>query len=303
MKTIVLDYRNVRERKTPLALCLGYFDGIHLGHEKIILTARAESDLTVGVLTFDQPISKFIGNGKSTSVLTSVEDRARLLARLGVDRLYILKIDAAFAELSPDEFIEKVLRKLNVREVYSGTDYRFGRKAEGTPALLSKYFRTRTVSLYDIEGKKVSTSRIKMLLKEGNVEKAGELLGRTYELKGTVVSGEGFGSTIGYPTANLELDADYVIPKYGVYKTLCYVSGVPHLSITNVGVHPSVGELPAPVVEVHIPGIRAPLYGRTLYVDFLSFVRPEKKFSSPEELKEQIDKDLASLGVSPTSNK
>jgi len=295
MKTILLDIDNIEPFAAEVDICLGYFDGVHLGHRKVITRAVADSDRQVAVLTFDAPLGNIIGGRKAREVLTSVDDRFRLIHRLGADYLLVLHTDEKLLAMSAESFIDTILKPLNIGTVYAGEDFRFGRKKAGDIALLRKFFPVISIDLMDCDGQKVSTSEIIRLLKSGDISRANVLLGRHYQMKGTITEGLHNGKTIGFPTANLRPDAPYVVPKYGVYKTICYIDGLPHLSLANIGLHPTIQELQAPSIEVHIPDYVGEDYGKVMYLEFIAFLREEKRFSSTLELREQIARDIASL--------
>ena len=291
MKTILLDYKRPTQRFDALSLCLGYFDGVHLGHQSLIKYARKYAKHTLGLLTFSKPISTLVDNGKNKSVLTSLDDRFKIISKLGVDYYFVAQIDKAFTELSDMDFIA-MLRKMNVKEIFVGKDFRYGAKAKGTISTLKDYFDVYDIEIKEVDGKKISTQEIENLIVEGRVEEANDLLGHNYCVSGSLVSGKHIGTTIGYPTLNLKLSDNYVLPKYGVYKTVCYVDNVPHVAITNVGVKPTIGDNFKPGIEVHLKDFKGEAKGDVISVEFLKFIRPEKKFSSKEELKAQIDKDI-----------
>ncbi len=294
MKVVQLDYKSINPCDKPIALCLGYFDGVHLGHINIINEARKKSELPIGILTFDRPVSSLIDNHKSKEVLTSLDDRFRIISRYSLDYYFVLHIDKDFVSLEKEDFIE-ILKKLNVKEIYVGEDYRFAKNRSGNITYLKQHFKVFEVPLLNIDNKKISTQDIIEYIKNGDIEKANDLLGHDYQIMGVVVKGHQLGTSLGFPTANIKLSDNYVIPKYGVYKTIAYISGVPHLSLTNVGVHPTVNKEDKPTIEVHIPSYKSDDYNKTIYLEFLSFVREEKKFSSTEELQKQIKEDLKNI--------
>ncbi len=294
MIRIDLDYRNIKEESKPISLCLGYFDGLHLGHKRIINEAKKHSEYPVGVLTFNQPISNFIDNHKSKEVLTSLRDKQILLNNLGIDYLFNLHINNDFVSLDKEEFI-KILQKLNVKHIFVGNDYKFGKDASGDVDLLKKYFKVTSIDMVLHNGEKVSTQKIILDIKEGRISEANALLSRYYQVNGTVIEGHHVGQSIGFPTENIALSDNYVLPKFGVYKTIAFISGIPHLSITNVGVHPTVNKENKPIIEVHIPSYQSDDYGKSIDLQFVEFIRAETKFNSLDELKEQIRKDIDSI--------
>ena len=291
MKTILLDYKKPTERFDALSMCLGYFDGVHLGHQALIKYARKNAKHILGLLTFSKPISTLVDNGKTKEVLTSLDDRFKIISKLGVDFYFVTQVDKEFTELSDLDFIE-MLRKMNVKEIFVGKDFRYGAKAKGTISTLKDYFDVQVIDIENVNGEKVSTQKIDKLLLEGNIKEANDLLGHNYSVVGTIVSGTHIGTEIGYPTLNLKLSDNYVLPKFGVYKTICYVDNVPHVSITNVGVKPTVGDHFEPGIEVHLKDFKGDIKGDVINLEFLQFIRPEMKFSSKEELKNQIAKDI-----------
>ena len=291
MKTVRFNYINVRKMHREKAMLLGYFDGVHLGHKKLIETAVKESDIPLGILTFDKPISSLIDNGKSNEVLTSLDDRFKIISKLGVDYYYVVEIDRNFLEKTAEDFID-FLKRMKVTKVYVGSDYRFGKDRKGDIDLLKKYFDTRVIDLVEKNGNKIGAQNIISLLKEGKIKEANELMGHNYMITGYVSHGQGLGAKIGYPTENVTPITDYVFPKFGVYKTIAYIDGVPHLSITNVGLHPTASKIDKPTFEVHLNNYNSYDYGKTISVEFLEFIRPEKKFKDMHELCAQIADDI-----------
>ena len=291
MKTILLDYKKPTERFDALSLCLGYFDGVHLGHQALIKYARKNAKHILGLLTFSKPISTLVDNGKIKEVLTSLDDRFKIISKLGVDFYFVAQIDKEFTKLTDLDFIE-MLRKMNVKEIFVGKDFRYGAKAQGTISTLKDYFEVNVIDIENVNGEKVSTQKIDNLILEGKMKEANDLLGHNYSVTGTIVSGTHIGTEIGFPTLNLKLTDNYVLPKFGVYKTICYVDNVPHVSITNVGVKPTVSNKNEAGIEVHLKNFKGEIKGDVINLEFLKFVRPEIKFSSKEELKAQIEKDI-----------
>ena len=291
MKTILLDYKKPTERFDALSICLGYFDGVHLGHQALIKYARKNAKYILGLLTFSKPISTLVDNGKSKEVLTSLDDRFKIISKLGVDYYFVTQVDEEFTKLSDLDFIE-MLRKMNVKEIFVGKDFRYGAKAAGTISTLKDYFDVNVIDIENVDGEKVSTQRIDNLLLDGDIEKANDLLGHNYSVVGTIVEGRHIGTEIGFPTLNLQLSDNYILPRFGVYKTICYVDNVPHISITNVGIKPTVSNEEKPGIEVHLKDFKGEIKGDVIILEFLKFIRPEIKFSSLEELKAQIADDV-----------
>lgn len=289
MKVVHIYYQNISAKVEDLSLILGYFDGVHIGHQYLIKEARKIAKYPLAILTFDRPVASLIKNGKSVQLLTSLDDRFKIISKLGVDYYYLFHIDENFLNLSADDFVD-LLKKLNVKEVFAGKDFKFGKNRAGNTSFLKDYFDVHEIDLLTENDEKVSAQEIKELIELGRLNEANKLLGRNYTLNGSPIKGKGIGHQIGFPTINVKLSENYVLPRYGVYKTIAYLDGVPHLSITNVGVNPTIDNMNIPVVEVHLKNYDETDYSN-ISVEFLEFVRPEIKFNSLEELKNQIEID------------
>jgi len=289
MKIVEFDIKNVPINDKEISLCLGYFDGVHLGHQAIIKESMNEG-YPVGVLSFDNSPSYILGQ-KGNYELTSIADKADIFEELGVKYLFIMHFDKSTLNVTKDEFIHDVLMKLNVKKVFCGEDYRFGTRGEGTPEYLSRFFDVTVIPTIKIGDDKVSSTTIRNLLGEGNIKMANRYLGRPYRLIGLVTDGLKKGRTIGFPTANLDLDANYVFPKEGVYMGYAYIANKKRKALICISTHPTINQLLDPIVEVHILDFDENIYGLTIYVDLIDFIRDIFEFKDLEELREQIEKD------------
>lgn len=278
-------FTNIPKLKEPISLCVGYFDGVHIAHQRLIIEAKIKGDAPVGVITFSYNI-------KRDKNLTSLDARINLFKILGVDYVFILPFTEEIKNMSHDVFKETFFDKVNISSLFMGADYTFGKGKLGNSEYLSKYYRVHVVPFYMDNDRKISSVDIVSLVKEGNIKKANFLLGRAYQIKGKVVRGFQTGRTLNFPTANIEIIEDYVVPKYGVYKVIVYILGIPYLGIANVGVHPTINKLSTPLIETHILNYSGDLYGKEIYIEFIDFIREEKKFASIEELRKQINKDI-----------
>ena len=286
---IDIDEKIELEEVKGLNLCLGYFDGLHLGHQSLI--NEALSNGLTGVMTFDVPPNFATGKNIVNSVLTSLYDKVNLLEDMGVKYVYILRMSIDLLNLTKDEFIEQILKKINPKTIYVGEDYRFGHEAKGTPNYLSQFFDVKILPLMQINHRKVSSRYIKDLIKEGQMEDVQEYLGRNYSLVGLVVHGNGNGNKIGFPTANLQLDYPYVLPKIGVYMGYVKLLNSTYKAIISVSTHPTIQELNEPLIEVHLLYYKGDLYGRDIEVEFVSYMRDIYKFESVDDLIAQLNKD------------
>ena len=290
MKIIEIDINNLQiEPNSNTTMCLGYFDGVHLGHLDLINKALETGDASV--MTFDVSPSYSLKKNPSDNLLTSLYDKCNILRSLGVKCVYILRMSEELLTVSANEFIENILLKINPKKLIVGEDYRFGRYASGTPEDLKEYFDVEVVPLKQIDGKKISSRTIRELVAQGEIEKANELLSRYYTIVGLVVEGKHNGEKIGFPTANLDLDYPYVLPKIGVYMGFVKLMSSKYKALICVSTHPTIMELNKPLIEVHLISYKGDLYGREIEVRFVKFMRDIITFPSLEELKEQLQKD------------
>ena len=273
----------------PRRVALGTFDGVHRGHREVIRGADT-------VLTFDPHPLSVIAPARAPLLLTTLERKAELVAGLGVQELVVVPFDAAFAALSADEFVERVLvDRLRTTHVTVGENFRFGHGAEGDAARLQAdgRFETRVAPLLEVDAEVVSSSHIRGLVLGGAVEYADELLGAPFTLTREVVHGDKRGRELGFPTANL-LPADgYVTPGHGVYACRATTaSGEAHAAATNVGVRPMFVTGRGELIEAFLLDFDGDLYGQPLRLEFLKRLRGEKRFETVEALIEQMNRDV-----------
>jgi riboflavin kinase / FMN adenylyltransferase len=265
----------------PRAVALGTFDGVHLGHRRVI-----ESALQAGpeptVVTFDPHPRTALGN--QVELLTTLERRLELIAELGVDATLVVEFTLELARLEPEEFAERVLRPIGADAVVAGSDFRFGRGRKGDLELLARLgFDVRPVPLL----KNVSSSRIRDLVHKGEIERAAKLLGRSVEVEGTVVAGDARGGTLGFPTANLDVRPELVVPANGIYAG----AAIDHKAAVSIGTNPHYGGQERRV-EAHLLDFSGDLYGKRLVVELWKRLRDEQAFASEAELVAQIDRDV-----------
>ena len=289
MKIIDFDINQTPPNDKDLVLCLGFYDGLHLGHQKLIKEALA-TNLPVGVMTFDVAPRVLLGK-KENYCLMSTFDKADFLEDMGVKFLYLMHFEKETLNVTKDEFVERVLKVLNPKKIFVGTDYRFGTNGEGDATYLKKFFDVEIIELEKVENIKISSKKIREYIEAGKMEKATSLLGRPYRISGIVVEGYHNGQKIAFPTANLALDYPYVFPKEGVYIGYAYFMNRKRKAIIAVGTHPTIHQLLKPIIEVHIIDFNEVLYGREIYTEFISYIRPIKQFDSLEDLKNQLLKD------------
>ena len=260
---------------------IGSFDGVHRGHRRVLETARA-AGTPVTVVTFWPHPRLVLGN--RVDLLSTLERRIELLEEVGIDEVLIVEFTPELAAREPAEFADSVLRQIGAKVIVVGESFRFGRAAAGDPALLRELgFDVRTVAT--LEG--VSSTNVRSLLREGDVASAARLLGRPPELEGTVVLGDQRGGTLGYPTANLSVPADLLVPAYGIYAG----AALGHRAAISIGVNPHYGG-DERRIEPHLLDFEGDLYGRRLVVELWRRLRDERAFSSEAELVAQITRDV-----------
>jgi riboflavin kinase/FMN adenylyltransferase len=263
------------------AVALGTFDGVHLGHRRVIEAAIAAGP-TPTVVTFHPHPRRVLGYG--VELLTTMERRLELLAELGVEETLVVEFSLEFQRVEAEAFAADYLEAIGARVVVAGTDFRFGHRREGDLDLLARLgFDARSVPL--VEG--VSSSLIRQLLHAGEVDRAARLLGRPAEVEGVVVEGDARGGTLGFPTANLAAEPGLLVPAHGIYAG--FAAG--HRAAVSIGTNPHYGgdELR---IEAFLLGFEGDLYGRRLVVELWRRLRDERAFASEEELIEQIARDV-----------
>jgi riboflavin kinase / FMN adenylyltransferase len=265
---------------TYRSVAIGTFDGVHRGHRRVIEAAKA-ADLPTTVVTFDPHPRVVLGN--QVELLTTLERRLELLGELGVET-HVVPFTPQLALSTPEEFAESILRPLGTKVVVAGANFRFGRGRSGDLDTLAELgFDVRSVPL--VEG--ISSSRIRQLLRAGEIEAAAGLLGRAPEVEGTVVSGDARGGTLGYPTANLAVPAELVVPAYGIYAG----RAGDHRAAISIGVNPHYGGEERRV-EAFLLDFEGDLYGRRVVLELWRRLRDERSFASEQELIDQIGRDV-----------
>jgi riboflavin kinase/FMN adenylyltransferase len=286
----------------PVHLAIGFFDGVHAGHQEVIARARhaaAQDGGTAVVATFDPHPQKFLRPDSAPLMLTSMHHKTLILERLGVSHLLIIPFDAAMAALPPEEFVGLLVQAARpLASVSVGKSWAFGRGRTGTVKTLEHLgqehgFAVHGVSPVMAGGEAVSSTRIRSAVEAGDFTTAAALLARDYSVLGTVVHGRHLGNQIGFPTANLALEAEQ-LPPLGVYAVRALVQGTLHAGVANLGHRPTVESNDRERhLEVHLFDFDADIYGEAVEVRFVQRLREERRFDSLEALKEQIARDAA----------
>ncbi len=297
---IIRDYQYTRAEDRGASAAIGNFDGVHLGHQAVIALARASApEAPLGVMTFEPHPREYFAPRSAPFRLMGPEARAARLEKLGVERLYQLNFNTALASLTPREFAARVIRDgLGLVNVVVGSDFCFGKGRAGTVEHLQKFgdemgFGVTVSDLLETGGVQVSSTAIRTALTEGRPADAAALLGHWHRIEGPVIGGEQRGRELGYPTANMSIDGLHP-PRFGVYAVLVEVRDGPHKGryhgAASVGVRPMFGENSANI-ETYLFDFTGDLYGATLSVGLVEFLRPEEKFDSLDALIMQMDAD------------
>lgn len=302
MKVISIKYP-IKENsiKGKIVLALGFFDGLHRGHQALIKHAKEIADqkgLPLGVMTFNHHPKEIYQNDKTVVYLNTLKEKEEKLAQLGVDYLFVVDFDKKFSKLKPQEFIDDVLVKLNIDTAVIGFDYTYGPKDVANIENLPKFVKGRfdiVVEPKHMEaGQKVGSTNIRHAIETGKIELADKLLGAPYTTSGIIVKGYRRGHTIGFPTANLKVEGDKVIPAEGVYATRTLIDGKWYDSMTSVGYNDTF-ENKELTIESHLFGFDEEAYGKAMTIAWYKYMRGNEKFAGITELSAQLKKDQENI--------
>lgn len=284
-----------------ICLALGFFDGVHLGHQQIIRQTVADArqhEAIALVLTFDRHPNVVVAPARVPPLIYSLAQKLRAIESLGVDALLLLHFDKALSERPGEEFVRSLAHELgSIRSVCVGANFVFGHKRSGNVELLRKLgaelnFSVHGLAAVALDGKAVSSTRIREALAAGNLDATSQMLGRAYSLSGMVVRGDGLGRQLGFPTANVEVTG-LALPPHGVYAVHAETGGRSYRAVLNIGVRPTLAQArPQLRVEAHLLDFAGELYGRELELSFADKLRDERKFASLDELRRQIAADI-----------
>lgn len=285
-----------------MVMALGYFDGVHKGHQKVITKAKEIAEGTgmkSAVMTFHPHPLVVLRKKEDIDYITPLEEKIHLIQELDVDLLFVVEFTKEFAALLPQQFVDDYIIKLNVKHVVAGFDFTYGHLGKGTmetiPFHSREQFLHTTVEKITDHDRKVSSTLIREVIRSGDVEYAQTLLGRPHSVAGVVVHGDKRGRTIGFPTANVEVEEHYLIPPTGVYAVSIEIDTVVFDGVCNIGYKPTFNNEQSlkPSIEVHIFDFNREIYGQKVTVSWFKRIRSEKKFHNVDELIEQISKDKA----------
>ncbi len=297
------NWQGIKNKYKNLVVGLGNFDGVHRGHQKLIaelISLSHELDGTPAVFTFHPHPQAVLDPENSPPLLLSPKAKQEIMAGLGIKVLLIVPFNLDFARLSPEDFIKQVLHEeLGLKGVVVGYDYTFGYRGRGTPSVLEAYapvygYKVRVIQPVAIDGQVISSTLIRCLLSQGEIAEAAKYLGYGPFVEGQVVTGDKRGSVLGFPTANLNIEQDVLVPANGVYAVKVSVNGNMFLGVANIGTKPTF-QGKRRNIEVHLLDFYQDLYGSLIRVTFIRRLRQEKRFETPDDLVKQIERDIAQV--------
>jgi riboflavin kinase/FMN adenylyltransferase len=293
---------NELQLKNGTIITIGTFDGVHLGHKKILnqlIDKKKQSGLETMVFTFDpHPRKVLFPDQQDLKLITNTYEKVSLLSEIGIDHVIVYPFSKAFSEINPDEYIGEILvEKLKAKCIIVGYDHRFGKNRVGGLDLLMKYaekynYEVIEIAAEDINSINISSTQIRKAIESGNIELANQFLGYSFFISGKVSEGKKLGRTIGFPTANISIsDVNKIIPKNGVYAVKVEIKNKLFNGMLNIGINPTVSTTLQLKMEVHLFDFNQQVYGEEIKVSFIYRVRDEQKFSDIEALKNQLELD------------
>lgn len=285
----IFDYKNDK----ACVLTIGTFDGVHLGHQKVLKKLK-DNQLTSVVLTFFPHPRMVLYPNEDIKLIQSIKERCEAIAKNEIDHLIIHPFDKALSELEAEEFVKKILvEKLNVKKIIVGYDHRFGKNRSADFDDLVSYgikygFTVEKINAQELEQQTISSTKIRKAIETGQMQKAKAFIGESFSLTGIVVKGKSLGKTIGFPTANILIEEKYkLLPKNGVYLVQSTIDNQSYFGMMNIGHNPTTDEIGF-FIEVHFFNLTQDLYGKILKISCLDYLREEQKFENIEKLKHQL---------------
>lgn len=282
----------------PIVACIGFFDGLHIGHQVLInktIELAKQKQAKSALITFSPDPWEIIKGGSDYQHLATTARREELVEMMGLDVLITLDFTKEMSKLDPMQFLKEVLMPCNLKALVCGFDFNYGAFGKGNAELLKQdakpFFDVEIIDSVNEEDQKISTSRITTYIEQGEISHANRLLGYRYQIEGIVVHGKKKGREIGFPTANLAIDPEYILPKKGIYEGWIQVDHIWYPTIVNIGNNPTFNFTNQLSVEAHIINFDQQIYDQVVRLEFVNFLRDEMKFSSIDELVQQLTKD------------
>ncbi|MCT2534569.1 bifunctional riboflavin kinase/FAD synthetase [Aquibacillus koreensis] len=302
MEVMTLTYPlEINTVKLPEAVAaIGFFDGIHKGHQKVIQAAKhlaqKQNRQSVVITFFPHPSVVLKREEQRMDYLTPLREKEEILREMGIDKLYIITFNEQLSKLDPQEFINHFIVGLHIKHLVTGFDFSYGYKGKGTTETIVNHangnFDYTIIPKEEKNNEKISSTLIRQHLRQGQIKEMNELLGRCFAIRGKVIKGDQRGRTIGYPTANLDIEDNYFLPKVGVYAVTVIVDDVRYQGMANLGYKPTFKDnMEKPSIEVHLFDYKNDLYGKELKIEWRNYIRDEMKFDHIDQLLNQIKQD------------
>ncbi|NLW15084.1 MAG: riboflavin biosynthesis protein RibF [Erysipelothrix sp.] len=297
-RTMITNISQITFGKDKVVACIGFFDGLHKGHQ-VLINKTIERAKSLGIpsmlITFNPDPWAVLNKKSNVKHITPLKTKLEVIETFGIDEVVVLKFDSNLSSLSPDDFIFKVLMGLGVTELVVGQDFKFGFRGQGNVELLindyAEVIKTHVMGIKLDDKTKIGSTQVTQTILNGNLEKTSELLGRDYRISGIVIDGAKQGTEIGFPTANLDIYDEFVLPKVGVYAGYTYVNDIKYMSIINIGYNPTFNTKETVSVETHILDFNRMIYGEVIHQDFTFRIRDELKFETIDQLIDQMKND------------
>tara|TARA_B110000259_G_scaffold95873_1_gene110928 strand:+ start:1003 stop:1911 length:909 start_codon:yes stop_codon:yes gene_type:complete len=298
---IVYKNLNIKKKHKDSVIAIGNFDGLHIGHQKVLKEAKQKAinkKLKFGLITFEPVPTMFFNKDIKNHRINSFNQKIYFLKKIKLDFLIVINFNKTFSNLSAENFVKKILfEKLKSKYIFISKNFRFGKKRLGNIKTLKNFekqylYKTLVTTPYKKRDKIVSSSLIRKIIQKGKIQEAEKLLGRPWSVEGEVIKGEQRGRVIGFPTCNIKLNS-YTLPKLGVYSVQVQINNLKKKGIANIGYRPTFNGKSL-LLEVNIFGLKRNLYKKILKINFIKFIRAEKKFKNINQLKAQIKKDIIS---------
>lgn len=297
-KTMINDISQIRLGTDRRVACIGFFDGVHLGHQTLInktIERAKELGVQSTLITFNPDPWSVLNNKSSVKHITPIKEKLNVLESLGLDETIVINFTKSFAGLAPEEFVNQVLIDLGIVELVVGEDFKFGKKGSGNVSYLKEQyehaFTTHVMTIKKEEQNKIGSTQIIQSIIHGDLEKTSSMLGRYYTVSGFVIDGQKQGRKIGFPTANLDIVDEYVLPKPGVYAGYTQVDDRIFKSIINIGYNPTFNTRDEISVETHLLDFDEDIYQQVIHQSFVKRLRDELKFETIDELIKQMQDD------------
>lgn len=300
MRLVTISLAKPIVSRIPICACIGYFDGVHRGHQELIretIAMARQKHCENALITFDPDPAVVIHNLDMAQHITTLRQKISLAYQYGIENIYILKFTPEMCRMPVEEFEQRILLKMNLQGLICGFDYHYGYMGKGSAADLKERmpFPVEVVASVDEEGEKISSTRILRLIRQGDVAAANKLLGHDFEIIGRVVHGRGKGHQLGFPTANINVSPEYVQPRTGVYAGYAIVHNRLYEAMINYGHNPTINYRSDLSLEAHLLDFREDIYGAQIRIRFMQYMRPEQKFQSAGNLRMQLEQDVQNV--------